>query len=78
MKIFKYFSWFYFSFRTKIEALNPCALIENVRFVIVNEIPSIARLVKPYFPSKLIESKMSSIIKSILKSDYFLRIIRIR
>lgn len=39
--------------RTQIDALKPCALISNVRLVMVNEIPSITRLIKPYLPTKL-------------------------
>ena len=52
---------------TKIDALNPCAFIANVRFVIVNEIPSIARFVKPYLPNNL-HYKFQYCIKEILWS----------
>ncbi len=38
---------------TQTDALKPCAFISNVRFVIVNEIPSITRWVKPYLPISL-------------------------
>lgn len=38
---------------TKIDALNAFALIVNVRLVIDNEIPSITRLMNPYFPINL-------------------------
>jgi hypothetical protein len=38
---------------TNIEALNPWAFTANVRLVIVSEIPSIARFVKPYLPNNL-------------------------
>ena len=38
---------------TQMDALKPCALISNVRFVIVNDIPSITRFIKPYLPTNL-------------------------
>lgn len=41
---------------TKIDALNAFALIVNVKLVIDNEIPSITRLIKLYFPINLEKS----------------------
>ena len=39
--------------RTQIDALNPGALMANVKLLIDNEMPSMTRFVKPYLPSNL-------------------------
>jgi len=41
-----------------MDALKLFALIANVRFVIVNDIPSITRLVNPYFPINLSKTEL--------------------